>query len=52
MALVTGIYTVVGGLRAVIITDVIQSVLILLGMLIVAWCTVNHELIGSWATMV
>jgi len=52
MALVTGIYTVVGGLRAVIITDVIQSVLILLGMLIVAWCTFNHELIGSWATMV
>ncbi|MBL67022.1 MAG: hypothetical protein CMO74_01015 [Verrucomicrobiales bacterium] len=52
MAAVTGIYTIVGGLRAVIITDVIQSVLILLGMLIVAWCTFNHELIGSWATMV
>jgi SSS family solute:Na+ symporter len=52
MALVTGVYTIVGGLRAVIITDVIQSVFILLGMLIVAWCTFNHELIGSWATMV
>ncbi|SVD73947.1 uncharacterized protein METZ01_LOCUS426801, partial [marine metagenome] len=52
MALVTGVYTVVGGLRAVIITDVIQSVLILLGMLIVAWCTFNHDLIASWETMV
>jgi SSS family transporter len=52
MALVTGVYTVVGGLRAVIVTDVIQSVLILLGMLIVAWCTFNHDLIASWETMV
>jgi len=52
MALVTGAYTIVGGLRAVIITDVIQSVLILLGMLIVAWCTFNHNLIGSWSMMV
>ena len=52
MALVTGTYTIVGGLRAVIITDVIQSVLILLGMLIVAWCTFNHNLIGSWSMMI
>jgi SSS family solute:Na+ symporter len=52
MALVTGAYTIVGGLRAVIITDVIQSVLILLGMLIVAWCTFNHNLIGSWSMMI
>ena len=51
-ALVTGAYTIVGGLRAVIITDVIQSVLILLGMLIVAWCTFNHNLIGSWSMMI
>ncbi len=52
MALVAGGYTVIGGLRAVIITDAIQSVFILLGMLIVAWCTFNHDLIGGWATMV
>ena len=52
MALVNGAYTIVGGLRAVIITDVIQSVLILLGMLIVAWCTFNHNLIGSWSMMI
>jgi len=51
MAMVTGAYTIVGGLRAVIITDVIQSALIILGMLIVAWCTFNHNLIGSWSIM-
>jgi SSS family solute:Na+ symporter len=51
MALVTGAYTIVGGLRAVIITDVIQSALILLGMLIVAWCTFNHVDIGGWSGM-
>jgi SSS family solute:Na+ symporter len=51
MALVAGAYTIVGGLRAVIFTDVIQSALILLGMLIVAWCTFNHNLIGSWSIM-
>jgi SSS family solute:Na+ symporter len=51
MALVTGVYTIVGGLRAVIITDVIQSALILLGMLIVAWCTFNHIDIGGWSGM-
>ena len=52
MALVTGAYTIVGGLRAVIVTDVIQSALILIGMLVVAWCTFNHNLIGSWSMMV
>ena len=31
MALVTGAYVIVGGLRAVIITDVVQSVLMLIG---------------------
>jgi len=51
MAVVTGAYTIVGGLRAVIITDVIQSVLILLGMLILAWCTFNHILINGWSGM-
>ena len=51
MAVVTGAYTIVGGLRAVIITDVIQSVLILLGMMIVAWCTFSHHNIGSWSSM-
>ena len=51
MAIVTGAYTIVGGLRAVIITDVIQSALIILGMLIVAWCTFNHSEMDGWAGM-
>ena len=51
MAVVTGLYTIVGGLRAVILTDVIQTALIILGMIIVAWCTFNHQEIGSWSNM-
>ena len=51
MAVVTGAYTIVGGLKAVIVTDVIQSVLMLLGIMIVAWCTFNHELIGGWGNL-
>ena len=49
MALVTGVYTIVGGLKAVIITDVLQSVLMLIGALIVAWFTFGA--IGGWDEM-
>ena len=49
MALVTGVYTIVGGLKAVIVTDVLQSVLMLLGALIVAWFTFGE--IGGWDQM-
>ncbi len=51
MALVTGAYTIVGGLRAVIITDVIQTALIILAMLVVAWCTFNHNQMGGWEVL-
>ncbi len=51
MALVTGVYTIVGGLKAVIVTDVLQSVLMLLGALIVAWFTFNSVEIGGWDGM-
>ena len=51
IALVTGAYTIVGGLRAVIITDVIQSAFILVAMMIVAWCTFNNNLIVSGSIM-
>ncbi|SVB32955.1 uncharacterized protein METZ01_LOCUS185809, partial [marine metagenome] len=49
MALVTGVYTIVGGLKAVIVTDVLQSVLMLAGALIVAWFTYGE--VGGWAGM-
>jgi len=49
MALVTGVYTIVGGLKAVIVTDVLQSVLMLAGALIVAWFTYGE--VGGWNGM-
>ena len=49
MALVTGVYTIVGGLKAVIVTDVLQSVLMLAGALIVAWFTFGE--VGGWGGM-
>ncbi|MDP6891802.1 MAG: sodium/solute symporter, partial [Verrucomicrobiota bacterium] len=50
MALITGTYTVVGGLRAVIITDVIQSLLMLVGGLLLA--AFMYSEIGGWGGMV
>ena len=50
MALITGTYTVIGGLRAVIITDVIQSILMLIGGLLLAIFMYNE--IGGWGAMV
>ncbi len=52
MAVVTGTYTIVGGLRAVIITDVIQSVLLLVAGLLVAFITFRTPEVGGWAGMV
>ena len=51
MALVTGAYVILGGLRAVIITDVIQSVLMLIGGLIVAFIVFNLPEVGGWSGM-
>ena len=51
MALVTGAYVIVGGLKAVIITDVIQSVLLLLAGLLVAFITFSQPEIGGWASL-
>ena len=48
MALVTGTYVILGGLKAVIITDVIQSVLLLLAGLLVAFITFSQPEIGGW----
>ena len=51
MALVTGAYVIVGGLRAVIITDVVQSVLMLIGGLIVAFIVFDLPEVGGWSGM-
>ena len=51
MAIVTGAYVILGGLRAVIVTDVIQSVLLLLAGLLVAFITFSQPEVGGWANM-
>ena len=51
MAIVTGTYVIVGGLKAVIITDVIQSVLLLLAGLLVAFITFSQPEIGGWNSL-
>jgi SSS family solute:Na+ symporter len=52
MAFVTGTYVIFGGLKAVIVTDVIQSVLLLAAGLLVAFVTFGQPEIGGWASMV
>jgi SSS family solute:Na+ symporter len=51
MALVTGIYTIVGGLKAVIVTDVLQSIMMITAVLIVAILTFGTSEIGGWSGM-
>ncbi len=50
LAVVAGIYTIIGGLSAVMITDVIQAVLLIGGSLIIA--TVAFSEAGGWSNIV
>jgi len=51
MAVVTGVYTIVGGLKAVIFTDVVQSVAMIVAAVLVAWLTFSQLEIGGWSGM-
>lgn len=51
MGIITGAYTIFGGLKAVIITDVIQTFLIIIGSLLIAFFTFQQPEIGGWAGM-
>ncbi len=51
MAVVTGSYVILGGLKAVIVTDVIQSLLMMIGASIVAYLTFGATEIGGWEGM-
>lgn len=51
MAIVAGSYTIIGGLKAVIVTDVIQSVFMLVGAATVAYLTFGQPEIGGWSGM-
>src|SRR5690606_11752562 len=51
LAGIAALYTVIGGLKAVIITDVIQSLLLLAAGLFVAVLTFQQPEIGGWSNM-
>ena len=50
LAVVAGIYTIIGGLSAVMITDVIQAVLLIIGSLVIA--TMAFSEAGGWSNIV
>lgn len=51
LAVVAAVYTIIGGLKAVIWTDVLQSVLLLAAGILVAILTFGHSAIGGWSGM-
>ena len=51
MAVVTGTYVIFGGLKAVIITDVLQSILMLASAIFVGLLIFSQEEIGGWTGM-
>ena len=50
LAVVAGVYTIIGGLSAVMITDVIQAVLLIAGSTIIATLAISEA--GGWANIV
>lgn len=50
LVVLSGVYTAVGGLRAVVATDVLQSVLVMAGGLAV--CVAVRQAVGGWDAMV
>ncbi|WP_018629031.1 sodium:solute symporter [Niabella aurantiaca] len=50
IALLTGLYTIVGGLKAVVVTETIQSVVLITGALIITFFAWNK--MGGWNQMV
>lgn len=51
LAAIAAVYTILGGLKAVIITDVIQSVLLLAAGILIAILTFAQPEIGGWTNM-
>ena len=49
LAVIAGIYTIVGGLSAVIYTDAIQGTLLIIGSLIIS--IIAYQQIGSWSAI-
>lgn len=51
IALITAVYTILGGLKAVVFTDVVQSILLLAAGITVAFLTFSQPEVGGWAGM-
>ncbi|UCG86847.1 MAG: sodium:solute symporter [Gemmatimonadota bacterium] len=51
LGILAGVYTIAGGLRAVVYTDAVQAVLLLIGAFLVALLSFN-AIGGSWSTVV
>lgn len=47
VSIVTGLYTIVGGLLAVVLTESIQTIILLAGAIIITWVGMNHA--GGWS---
>lgn len=46
---ITGVYTVMGGMRAVVYTEALQTVILIAGAFAVTLIGLNHEAIGGWS---
>ena len=45
---ITGVYTVAGGLKAVVYTETLQTFVLIGGAVAVTWIGLNHEAVGGW----
>lgn len=50
LAVLAGIYTLFGGLRAVVVTDAMQAVLMIVGAALIFW--IGLDKVGGWAALV
>ncbi|MDH3710630.1 MAG: sodium:solute symporter [Cyclobacteriaceae bacterium] len=45
---ITGLYTILGGMRAVVYTEALQTIVLITGALSVTLIGLNHEAVGGW----
>lgn len=50
-AIVVGVYTYSGGLAAVVYTDVVQCIVMIVGMFLVLWFGLQHPAVESWGSL-
>jgi SSS family solute:Na+ symporter len=50
ISIITAIYTIVGGLKAVVVTESIQTVVLVAGALIISWAA--FQKVGGWEPMI